>query len=79
MSARIEIGSKWGRWTVMRRTAPAHRYGERSMRTRVLVRCVCGHEQPVFASDLQARKTGGCKSFRCRIRWEIRRELLALV
>lgn len=74
---RVEVGSKWGRWTVVRRASPAQRYSERGTRARVVVRCVCGNvERAVFECDLQARKTTGCRSLRCRVRWEVRRELL---
>lgn len=76
---RVEVGSIWGRWEVVRRAAPAQRYREPGTRARVLVRCVCGLEQLVFVCDLQSRKTRGCTSLRCRMRWETRRELIELL
>lgn len=65
----IEIGSTWGRWTVVKHAPPARRYGESGTRARVVVRCVCGTERPVFASDLQSGKTRGCRSHECLWRW----------
>lgn len=71
---RIEVGSKWGRWTVVKYVAPAQRYGSYS-RARVRVRCVCGHEQPVFVCDLQSEKTSGCRRAACRSRWSAATDL----
>ena len=55
---------------MVRPASAAHRYGERTLRKRVLVRCVCGSEKPVFASDLLSAKTRGCASSTCFSRWE---------
>ena len=56
------------RWTIIRRATPAQRSG--TTRRRVLCRCVCGLEQPVYEMDLSTGRTSGCKSTNCRARWE---------
>lgn len=75
MAGELAEGSVFGRWTVVKRVAPAKRSSETYARARVLVRCACGHQQHVFLADLQGGKTRGCKSFRCLIRWEGAREV----
>lgn len=77
MSDQIEMGSTWGRWTVVKRIAPAQRYGTSYMRARVRVRCVCGEEKPVFVCDLRSGKTAGCRSRRCQDRYVAAKALRA--
>lgn len=67
MSSYPKTGSTWGRWTIIGRARPAKRYGETYARARVVVRCVCGREQPVFVCDLRSGRTAGCRSRRCQI------------
>lgn len=70
MSGRIEVGSKWGRWTVIKHASPAPRYGEPGARARVVVRCVCGASQTAFENDLRSKKSGGCRSAKCSAKHE---------
>lgn len=62
---------------MLKRVAPAQRYSEPGLRSRVHVRCVCGHEQDVFESDLRSGKTGGCKTGACSARWHAAEQLRA--
>lgn len=70
MSSRLEVGSKWGRWTVVKHASPAQRYGEPGARARVVVRCVCGASQTMWENDLRSRKSGGCRSAKCAAKHE---------
>lgn len=74
---RVELGSKWGRWTVVRRATPAPRYGARYARARVHVRCVCGRTAIAWVCDLQAANTSGCRSATCRARFAAAEDLRA--
>lgn len=69
MTETIERGTTYGRWTVMR-TAPPKHVG-RQKRQQVACRCVCGKEKLLEPRDLEAGRTSGCKSGRCREQWAI--------
>ncbi len=73
---RVKLGSEWGRWTVVSYASPGRRSGDTYLRPRVLVRCVCRAERLAFEVDLKRGRTLGCRSARCRARWEASRALL---
>lgn len=71
MADRIETGTTFGRWTVVRRAAPARRSSAESYdRARVVVKCVCGRERYAFEVDLRSARTRGCSSSKCAAKWD---------
>lgn len=80
VSDRVEVGSQWGRWTVIRHTSPGNVGREPYARSRVVVRCVCGAERAIFETWLRRGLSTGCRGKRCQERHRIdrvRREILA--
>ncbi len=59
------VGKTFDRWTVLKHLPPAKRRDcDNGARARVLVRCACGVEKPMWVQDLQ-RAVTGCNSKDC--------------
>lgn len=69
-------GTRFGRWTVVRASSPAKESAnDEGVRSRVLTRCVCGHEKVSSCRTLLRGKSTGCKSKTCAARWAASNEL----
>jgi hypothetical protein len=70
MSQRVQVGQRFGRWQVVRLSAP------RSGRKACVVRCRCGRERVIEERRITAGDSGGCPSPRCRIEADTLRQVI---
>ncbi|MBO6937553.1 MAG: hypothetical protein JJ863_21445 [Deltaproteobacteria bacterium] len=71
--SRVQVGQRFGRYTVIRHTAPTQTSS--GARASVMVRCVCGVENVVLEAELKRGRHGGCSSKNCYRRWHHGEEL----
>jgi hypothetical protein len=72
----VVVGQTYGRWTVLKLAAPLKRaQSDTGMQSRAVTRCVCGHEQVSWLKDLELGRSAGCRSLKCRARYEALGEL----
>lgn len=71
--ARLSTGTRFGRWTVVGHAPAKQVGGENYRRACVYVECVCGVRQRALEGDLKRGRSSGCRSSRCRARWEAMR------
>jgi len=62
--SRVQVGERFGRYTVVRHTAPRVD-GEGKSRSCAVVRCCCGAESVVYERSLKAGRASGCSSREC--------------
>lgn len=80
----LKVGDRYGRWTVVSHASPARYPSDNGSRARVNVRCACGYERAIIASQLYATNhkkpdgiSRGCGSHDCQLRCRIIDELHA--
>ncbi|MAQ14794.1 MAG: hypothetical protein CMN30_08350 [Sandaracinus sp.] len=72
MSDRVQVGDRFGRWRVIRHSAPIVSGRRRSA---CLVECLCGRRAVRREDKLKSGATRGCRDHGCQARAMVAREL----